>query len=523
MTEINDLVEIPSDIDHSYKSPELKRITEAIDCNRIFRINGNYNTIRTSLVRRGWIEKCAPFSSNNTNFHEKFHKWQLFKKLQQKSEYFVWQPKLSDPIFTRANKSHPMTSKIIRSANFNFVTKSGLHSIAENIKSLRGFGGFTDLNYQRTYNLTDAKNKKSFVDDFRKTMMRSFLKYLNSMKDFSTVFAESGTISFDCITFAINTTENDIRRAGEKDVNIKELPVNSYKHQIRFQEFDSILNRKNRQIKVHKNFIMDDFKQKLKDIVSKIDSCWPHTKRDGYQNLWIVKPSNLSRGIGIKVLNYDFKVLNHIRNHPTHNFLVQKYIETPLLIHNTKFDIRFYFLTVIRKQSVEIWMYKNCYLRFSSVEFTLNNLHESIHLTNYSIQKHYTARKNRLLPDYNMWPLKDFKKHLITLNKDSEWENHIYPTMKENILAVVLISLPDTTMQEGSFELNGADFLIANDFEPILLEINSNPDLSFSTPTTKVLCSQVMEDVIKVVIDYAEDENVLNTGDFELVHKHIIN
>lgn len=168
-----------------------------------------------------------------------------------------------------------------------------------------------------------------------------------------------------------------------------------------------------------------------------------------------------------------------------------------MLIHNTKFDIRFYFLTVIRKESVEIWMYKNCYLRFSSVEFALNNLHESIHLTNYSIQKQYTARKNRLLPDYNMWPLKQFKKHLITLNKDSEWENHIYPTMKENILAVVLVSLPYTTMQQGSFELNGADFLIANDFKPILLEINSNPDLSLSTPTTKILCSHVMEDLIK--------------------------
>lgn len=205
---------------------------------------------------------------------------------------------------------------------------------------------------------------------------------------------------------------------------------------------------------------------------------------------------------------------------------------------------------MIRKNSIEIWMYKNCYLRFSSVEFTLNNLHESIHLTNYSIQKHYTTRKNRLLPDYNMWALKEFKKHLITLNKDSEWENQIYPNMKKNILAVVLISLPDTAMHEGSFELNGADFLIANDFNPILLEINSNPDLSLSTPTTKVICSHVMEDVIKgieysfnykllnmllitiyisksfwfyiVVIDYAEDE-ISNTGEFELVHKHKIN
>ncbi|CAO1399849.1 unnamed protein product [Diamesa tonsa] len=231
------------------------------------------------------------------NVHEKYHKWQLLKKIEQKSEYLIWQPKLSDPILSRTSRGHQLKSKIVRSANFNFVTMLGLHNIAENIKSLHGFGGFSDSSYQRTYNLTDANNKKLFVSDFKKTMMRSFLKYLKSIEDFSNVFAESGTISFDCITFAINTTEIDISREREKDVNIKELPVNSYEHQIRFEEFDSILNRKNRQIKVH-------------------------TKRDDFKNLWIVKPTNLSRDIGIKVLNYDFKVLNHIRNHPTRNILV---------------------------------------------------------------------------------------------------------------------------------------------------------------------------------------------------------
>lgn len=336
MTESKTSKEETSNIDLSYKSPELKRIIEAIERDKIFKINGNFPIIRTSLLKRGWIEKSAPFSTNSLNVHEKYHKWQLLKKIQQSSEHFIWQPKLSDPILPRSSKSHQLKSKIVRSANFNFVTKLGLHNIAENIKSLQGFGGFSELNYQRTYNLTDANNKKSFVSDFKKTMMRSFLKYLNSMKDFSNVFAESGTISFDCITFAINTTEIDISREREKDVNIKELPVNSYEHQIRFEEFDSILNRKNRQIKVHKNFVIDVIKQKLEDIVSKIDSCWPHTKRDGFKNLWIVKPTNLSRGIGIKVLNYDFKVLNHIRNHPTRNFLVQKYIGNFIRFINKK-------------------------------------------------------------------------------------------------------------------------------------------------------------------------------------------
>lgn len=69
--------------------------------------------------------------------------------------------------------------------------------------------------------------------------------------------------------------------------------------------------------------------------------------------------------------------------------------------------------------------------------------------------------------------------------------------MRKNIVAVVLGSLEDLQFEENSFELNGADFMIGYDFEPILLEINANPDLTYTTKTTKDICKRVMQDVIK--------------------------
>lgn len=82
---------------------------------------------------------------------------------------------------------------------------------------------------------------------------------------------------------------------------------------------------------------------------------------DGYRNMWILKPAESSKGNGIKIFSDLNKILDVcMETRDGHfNWVVQKYIERPLLIDKTKFDIRQWFL-VSKWDPLTVWFYKYC-------------------------------------------------------------------------------------------------------------------------------------------------------------------
>ena len=112
--------------------------------------------------------------------------------------------------------------------------------------------------------------------------------------------------------------------------------------------------------------------------------------------LWILKATGFNRGNGIHVFKnieqlelilnkYYDQYQNKNMGLKTSSFVIQKYIEQPLLIDGFKFDIRIF---VLLDQNMNVYMFKEGYLRKSSEKFDLDNIgNEYIHLTNNAIQK----------------------------------------------------------------------------------------------------------------------------------------
>ncbi|XP_070148745.1 tubulin monoglycylase TTLL3-like [Polyergus mexicanus] len=73
--------------------------------------------------------------------------------------------------------------------------------------------------------------------------------------------------------------------------------------------------------------------------------------------------------------------------------------------------------------------------------------------------------------------------------------------------------------RKNSFQLYGADFVVADDFSVWLLEINTNPRLHPpSSEVTAKLYPEVIEDAMKVVLDLRKNKKA-PCGRFECIYK----
>lgn len=176
----------------------------------------------------------------------------------------------------------------------------------------------------------------------------------------------------------------------------------------------------------------------------------------------------------------------------------------------------------IRDGFVDVWLYKNCYAKFSTKPFDLHKLDKSIHLTNFAVQKYFMNQAD-MVPGAveNMWSLSQLIDYFESIGEPDVWKLKIYEGIKKNLLAVILASLETTELNVNNFELNGADFMIGFDYEPILIEINSSPALFLSKYHQEMITNQLLEDLIKVVVDRQSNIRA-DTGDFELIYTQVI-
>lgn len=233
---------------------------------------------------------------------------------------------------------------------------------------------------------------------------------------------------------------------------------------------------------------------------------YEYYKNQDSKNFWIIKPGeNSNRGNGISVSNSLEQIRTDLSTpEDKHTFIVQKYIEDPLLIHKRKFDIRCYALVTHYHGLMQGYFYLEGYLRTTCQEYSLKNAENLyVHLTNDAVQK--KSDDYGKFENGNKMSYENFQRYLVYNYPELEmnFTADILPKMKDlvqdTMKAVFLKLNPEN--REMLFEVYGYDFMIDSKGKPWLIEVNTNPCLDTSSPILARVIPSMIENAIRIAVD----------------------
>ncbi|XP_011867757.1 PREDICTED: tubulin glycylase 3A-like [Vollenhovia emeryi] len=151
-----------------------------------------------------------------------------------------------------------------------------------------------------------------------------------------------------------------------------------------------------------------------------------------------------------------------------------------------------------------------------SKPYTFSTYHEAIHICNTAVQEKYDDEKRRRQrrrqgePEESAgsrsvrdqgWDCEKLNEYLKSIGHEGEpYYDLIYPKMTEAIVLMMLAAQNHMERRCCSFELYGADFVLAEDMSVWLIEINTNPRMHPpSSRITRRLYSNVLESLVKGV------------------------
>lgn len=187
-------------------------------------------------------------------------------------------------------------------------------------------------------------------------------------------------------------------------------------------------------------------------------------KRDGMDNLWIMKPWNMARTIDTTVTGDLSAIVRLMETGPK---ICQKYIEHPALFQGRKFDLR-YIVLVRSIRPLEIFVSDVFWVRLANNQYTLEKTSFFEYETHFTVMN-YIGRMNHMnTPEF----IEKFEKeHQV------KWlEIH------ESVLSMIRCIFESASAVHPEMQnpfsraIYGVDVMLDNRFKPKILEVTYCPD-----------------------------------------------
>lgn len=215
----------------------------------------------------------------------------------------------------------------------------------------------------------------------------------------------------------------------------------------------------------------------------------------------ILKESTTNNALGIHIVSNIEEVLQLLKINPEMtDFVIQKYIDNPLLIKGLKFHIR---VNVLVFGNILMYIFSFIYINYSYVHdnicchvstesFKLDNFDNSyIHITNYRINKSNPKFDRNI----HLLGYKELCKMLGNeRNGYDYWYNNLFKRICDMIEEIMEKIIKDKThffTVPNSFEIFGFDLILDDNENIYVLEVNNGPCLE----------SECDEDVYNLVLN----------------------
>jgi len=220
------------------------------------------------------------------------------------------------------------------------------------------------------------------------------------------------------------------------------------------------------------------------------------------ENMWLIKPANNNQGRGIEVFKNNYEDMKKflLSKNPRSYWVVQKYIERPLLYYGRKFDIRMWALMTWKQ---EFYIYRIGYIRTSSDSYKTDARQNYVHLTNNCLQQYganYGAHEAGNTISFNRFC------EYLALQFPSykfDFERDFLARMKDLMIDTYLAAKNELNPNKRTncFELLGYDFMIDEDFRVWLIEANTNPYIGIPNKYIEGLLPKMLNDLFEIVLD----------------------